>query len=73
MREIGALIWWGWVYSELKCSSVTGDDTNCHYIRAPTQKFDATAMAAFVARGSEPTTGEAGRSGEGGIGEYPPV
>jgi hypothetical protein len=29
-------------------------------------------MVAFVARGSEPTAGEAGRSGEGVIGGIPP-
>jgi|AntAceMinimDraft_5_1070358.scaffolds.fasta_scaffold488510_1 hypothetical protein len=37
------------------------------------EKIHATAMAAFVARGSEPTAGEAERSGEGGVGEFLPT
>ena len=36
------------------------------------KKFDATATAAFVARGCQPSAGEAERSGEGGFGGSPP-
>jgi hypothetical protein len=37
------------------------------------KKLDATAMVAFVARGSEPSAGEAERSGEGRFGGFPPT
>jgi hypothetical protein len=37
------------------------------------EKLDATIMVAFIARGSEPTSGEAERSVEGGSVFFSPV
>jgi hypothetical protein len=65
MREIGALIQWGWLYKKAGPSvrqSLATIPTATKFVHRR-EKFGAVVIVAFVARRSEPITGEAERSG----------